>query len=63
MKIINVPDASVRIAGIEIIDSVKSVASVLLKFCCLWSGFRQLSMGFIVLLSFVGCFLKAAIAH
>lgn len=29
MKIINVPDArSVRIAGIEIIDSVKSVASV-----------------------------------
>ncbi|MFK9847596.1 hypothetical protein ACJEM5_25625 [Escherichia coli] len=55
MKIINVPDArSVRIAGIEIIDSVKSVASVLLKFCCLWSGFRQLSMGFIVLLSFCG---------
>ncbi|WP_396605083.1 hypothetical protein ACH58L_26615 (plasmid) [Klebsiella pneumoniae] len=55
MKIINVPDArSVRIAGIEIIDSVKSVASVFTKFCCLWSGFRQLSMGFIVLLSFCG---------
>ncbi len=48
---------SVRVAGIEIIDSVKTVAFVLLKPYCLWSGFRQLSMGFIVLLSFYGMIL------
>lgn len=55
MKVINAPAArSVRIAGVEIIDSVKAVASVFTEILLFMVWFRQLSMGFIVLLSFCG---------
>lgn len=48
---------SVRVAGIEIIDSVKTVAFVFTETLLFMVWFWQLSMGFIVLLSFYGMIL------